>query len=45
MIYLYDFGDNWEFGVTLERIDPPDPKIRKPTVVEKQGKAPKQYGW
>jgi len=45
MIYLYDFGDNWEFGVTLERIDPPDPKISKPTVVEKQGRAPKQYGW
>jgi hypothetical protein len=45
MTYLYDFGDRWEFDVTLERIDPPDPKIKKPAVVEKQGKAPKQYGW
>jgi len=44
--YLYDFGDNWEFDVTLERIDPPDPKIKKPVVLESHGEAPEQYsGW
>lgn len=44
--YLYDFGDNWEFDVTLERIDPLDPKIKKPVVLEAHGEAPEQYsGW
>lgn len=44
MTYLYDFGDNWQFNVTLERIDPPSPKIKKPTLLESHGKAPQQYG-
>ncbi|MBW2011271.1 MAG: plasmid pRiA4b ORF-3 family protein, partial [Deltaproteobacteria bacterium] len=32
MTFLFDFGDNWEFDVKLERIDPPDPKIKQPVV-------------
>ena len=24
MELTYDFGDNWQFAVKLERIDPPD---------------------
>jgi hypothetical protein len=44
MTYLYDFGDNWQFEVRLERIDPPDPKIKKPVLLESHGKAPQQYG-
>jgi len=43
MTYLYDFGDNWEFQVKLERIDPPDPKIKKPVILESHGEAPEQY--
>ena len=43
MIYNYDFGDNWRFVVTLERIDPPDPKLKTPKLLEKQGRAPEQY--
>ena len=43
MIFLYDFGDNWEFGVHLEQIDPPDRRRRKPVVLASRGKAPKQY--
>jgi hypothetical protein len=43
MTYLYDFGDQWQFGVLLERIEPADPKIGAPKVVEFHGVAPEQY--
>ena len=43
MIYNYDFGDNWEFVLLLERIDPIDSKIKKPKVIASHGKAPQQY--
>jgi len=43
MTFLYDFGDHWKFNVTLERIDPPNPKCRKAIVIDKPGKAPAQY--
>lgn len=43
MMYLFDFGDNLEFDVKLEQVDPPDPKIRKPVVIESRGEAPEQY--
>jgi len=42
MSYLYDFGDNWEFEVTLEQIDL-DRKIEKQILLEQHGKPPKQY--
>ncbi|TEU12680.1 MAG: plasmid pRiA4b ORF-3 family protein [Anaerolineales bacterium] len=44
MTYVFDFGDRWEFGVTLERVDP-DMVIEKPVVLEKHGEPPAQYGW
>lgn len=43
MTYLYDFGDNWEFEVLLERIELADPKMRRPVILETHGKAPEQY--
>jgi hypothetical protein len=43
MIFLFDFGDNWEFDVLLEEIQPPSAKIKKPKILEMQGEAPKQY--
>lgn len=43
MLYVYDFGDWWEFDVTLERIDPLDPKVQKPVILESYGDAPEQY--
>lgn len=43
MMYLFDFGDNWEFDVELERIDPRDEKKKEPVVVESRGEAPRQY--
>ncbi len=43
MKLVYDFGDNWKFDVKLERIDPPNKRLKLPKVVEKHGKAPEQY--
>ena len=44
MTYLFDFGDGWEFQVTLERVDP-DLAIEGAIVLEKHGRPPSQYGW
>lgn len=41
--YLFDFGDNWLFEVRLEKLEPVNPKIRKPAVIEQRGQAPPQY--
>ncbi|MBA3442744.1 MAG: hypothetical protein H0T92_23075 [Pyrinomonadaceae bacterium] len=43
MEYLFDFGDQWRFDVRLEKIDPPDARIKKPGILEKRGEAPPQY--
>jgi len=45
MIYLFDFGDGWEFDVALERIAPADAEITQPEILEGRGQAPEQYGW
>ncbi len=42
-LYVFDFGDNWEFWITVSRHLPDDTE-KKARVVEKIGKAPKQYG-
>jgi len=44
MTYVFDFGDWWEFDVTLERVDP-GMVIEEPVVLEKHGEPPSQYGW
>lgn len=43
ILYLYDYGDMWRFEVKLEEIITESPKPQKPQVIEKIGKAPKQY--
>ena len=35
MKLTYDFGDNWQFKVKLERIEATDPKSKKPRILEK----------
>lgn len=42
MTFLFDFGDNWEFEVILESVDP-ERAVKKPVILEKHGKPPKQY--
>src|SRR5918992_3563266 len=43
MRYVFDFGDNWQFKVELESIDPPNRAMNHPEVIESHGKAPQQY--
>jgi hypothetical protein len=43
MELVYDFGDNWEFDVELERIEPAGARIKAPSILERHGKAPRQY--
>jgi hypothetical protein len=40
---VFDFGDSWEFWVTVLQVDPAAPEPKSPEVVDKQGKNPKQY--
>ncbi len=42
MTFLFDFGDMWEFQVTLEQIDP-HMTVEKPVLLEIHGKPPEQY--
>ena len=42
MTYLFDFGDRWEFDVTLEQIDP-SMVVEKPVILEIHGEPPEQY--
>lgn len=44
MTFLFDFGDNWQFTLLLEQIDPPDQSLKKAKRVAFHGKPPPQYG-
>lgn len=43
MLFLFDYGDSWEFSVELKKIGTKDPKIKYPKILAKTGKAPEQY--
>ncbi len=43
ILYLFDYGDSWEFNIVLEKIDNSIPLPLKPKIVEKKGEAPEQY--
>lgn len=40
--FLFDFGDQWEFTIQTERVNA-EFALKRPQVLEKHGKAPKQY--
>ncbi len=40
--YLFDFGDDWRFDVTLEKIEEGNPS-KSAVIVESKGEAPEQY--
>lgn len=42
-LYLFDFGDEHRFTITVERIGPAAKKTKYPRVVESHGKSPPQY--
>lgn len=43
MLFLFDYGDNWEFIVKLKNVEEPDFKKSYPWSIESVGKAPEQY--
>jgi hypothetical protein len=43
-LYLFDFGDEWHFDVTLVNIQTDESLLPGPEVLERKGKAPEQYG-
>jgi hypothetical protein len=43
-LYIFDFGDRWEFRITVVRHLPHD-QTDEASIVEQVGKAPEQYQW
>ncbi len=43
MMFVFDYGDDWRFEVELVRTEPRQSKVRYPCVLERVGKAPRQY--
>ncbi len=43
MLFLFDYGDNWQFVVELKDFGAKDAKKKYPRVLAKTGKAPEQY--
>ncbi|XCN72461.1 MAG: hypothetical protein Q3M24_19550 [Candidatus Electrothrix aestuarii] len=43
MVFLFDFGDSWEFQVLVEEIDADTAVESEPVLLKSQGKAPEQY--
>ena len=41
--YVFDFGDMWEFDITVTNIDKNVPIPVKPEIIEIKGEAPEQY--
>lgn len=41
--FLYDFGDNWQFSLDLESIDPDGDNRQGPAIIDARGDAPEQY--
>ena len=44
MEFNYDYGPCWRFEVKLEKVAPPNPRMKKPRLVESHGKPPEEYG-
>lgn len=42
-LYIFDFGDNWEFDCELLSVEASEKPLLKYKILESQGKAPKQY--
>ena len=42
-LYLFDYGDEWRFHVTLEEIRQDEKPPKEPRIVESKGRSPEQY--
>ena len=45
ILYLFDYGDSWEFVVQLLAIEENEEELKKPQITEIKGEAPPQYGF
>ncbi len=43
IVFIFDFGDWWEFDITLEQIDKPDKSIKEAKITDRKGTPPQQY--
>lgn len=43
ILYLFDFGDMWQFNVNLLAIVENEPELEEPRIMESKGEAPSQY--
>lgn len=43
LIFLFDYGDEWRFRVSLKETSTKQPKVRYPRIVTIRGNAPPQY--
>ena len=43
MMFLFDYGDDWRWIITLKGFGKVAANIKYPRVIKKIGKAPKQY--
>ena len=43
LTYRYDFGDRWEFDLTLDAVGPDDVTADEPTILDAEGDPPEQY--
>jgi hypothetical protein len=42
-LYIFDYGDNWQFSILVESIDTAGTPPERPRIVESFGKSPQQY--
>lgn len=43
MMFLFDYGDGWQFAVELSGFSEKQPKTKYPRILKSVGKAPEQY--
>jgi len=43
MLFVFDYGDDWRFEVELVRTEPRQSTLSYPSVLQRVGKAPRQY--
>jgi hypothetical protein len=43
ILYLFDYGDSWEFDVQLLKINEDERPVERPEIIEIKGEAPPQY--
>jgi len=43
MLFTFDYGDDWQFKVVLENVEPSRCRLKRPRIVSSAGKSPQQY--